>query len=94
MAHFARVVDGIVEKIHVLNNAVMTNEEGNEDEKLGCAFLSDLHKIPASELIQCSYNANFRGTFPGPGFSYDPDLDEFLPPFIPDEPVEPELFVE
>lgn len=33
---------------------------------------------------QCSYNASFRGAYPGMGWSYDPDLDEFVPPPSPE----------
>lgn len=32
------------------------------------------------EYRQCSYGGNFRGAYPGEGWRYDEDLDEFLPP--------------
>ena len=32
---------------------------------------------------QTSYNANFRKYYAGPGFKYDPVLDEFIPPKPP-----------
>ena len=31
-----------------------------------------------------SYDNNFRGTYAGQGYTYDPDLDEFIPPAQPD----------
>ena len=80
MAHFARVVDGVVVSVHVLANAVITDPEGVEHEDLGQAFLAELHGYESSELIQCSYNANFRGVYPGVGFTYDAELDEFIEP--------------
>ena len=84
MAHFARVVDGVVVSVHVLANAIITDPEGVEHEDLGQAFLAELHGYESSELIQCSYNNNFRGAYPGVGWSYDPELDEFLAPVVED----------
>lgn len=30
--------------------------------------------------VRTSYNGNIRGTFAGIGFTYDPDLDQFIQP--------------
>jgi hypothetical protein len=87
MAHFARVIDGVVVRIHVLANPVLLDENGVEQEALGQAFLADLHGYNPDELIQCSYNANFRGVYPGLGYSYDPVADVFVAPGMPDEAV-------
>ena len=80
MAHFARVSNNIVVKVHVLNNAVVTDDEGIEHEELGQQFLADLHGYEPSDFIQCSYNGTFRGIYPGPGCVYDPELDQFVAP--------------
>ena len=80
MAHFARVIDGTVVKVHVLANEVITDEDGVEHEDWGQEFLFDLHGYESGELVQCSYNGNFRGVYPGVGFVYDADLDEFVEP--------------
>jgi hypothetical protein len=32
---------------------------------------------------QCSYNGSFRGAYPGAGWRYDADADEFVPPAEP-----------
>jgi len=80
MAHFAYVVDGVVERVHVVANSVITNSDGVENEEWGQAFLADLHGYNPEQLIQCSYNGNFRANYPGPGFAYDADLDAFIPP--------------
>jgi hypothetical protein len=82
MAHFARVVDGVVVKVHVLANPVITDGEGVEHEEWGQAFLAGLHGYQPEELIQCSYNGNFRGVYPGVGFTYDAELDVFEPPVV------------
>ena len=79
MAHFARIdSDNKVQEVIVVNNAVLTDENGDESEALGQAFIASLG-IDGTWL-QCSYNGNTRGRFPGFGFTYDPDLDEFLAP--------------
>jgi hypothetical protein len=87
MAHYARVIDGVVVKVHVLANPVLLDEDGVEQEALGQAFLADLHGYNPDELVQCSYNANFRGVYPGPGYTYDPVADVFVAPEVPDEAV-------
>jgi hypothetical protein len=87
MAHYAYVVDGVVQKVHVLANPVLLDEDGVEQEALGQAFLADLHGYNPDEFIQCSYNANFRGVYPGPGYTYDPVADVFTAPEVPDEAV-------
>jgi hypothetical protein len=87
MAHFARVIEGTVVKVHVLANPVITDEDGVEQEALGQAFLANLHGYDPAELVQCSYNGNFRGLYPGVGFTYDPVADVFVAPGVPDEAV-------
>ncbi len=80
MAHFARVIDGKVVKVHVVANPVITDGEGVEQETLGKQFLADLHGYNADELVQCSYNGTIRGVYPGPGFTYDEANDVFVEP--------------
>ena len=80
MAHFARVLDGVVTRVHVVNNAVITDDEGVEHEEIGQQFLAGLHGVPAEQFVQCSYNGNFRGRYPAAGFTYDAIADIFVPP--------------
>jgi hypothetical protein len=87
MAHFARVIDGMVVQVHVLANPVLLDENGVEQEALGQAFLADLHGYNPDELVQCSYNGNFRGIYPAPGYTYDPVADVFVAPEVLDEAV-------
>ena len=80
MAHFAYVVDGVVGRVHVVANAVITDSEGVEQEALGQEFLAGLHDAPAEQFVQCSYNGTFRGVYPAIGFTYDSALDVFVRP--------------
>ena len=89
MAHFARVQNGIVVDVHVLVNSVITDSEGVEVEALGQAFLSDLWGGNPGEYVQCSYNANMRGVYPGVGYTWDGSV--FAPPVLPEPELELEL---
>ena len=69
MAHFAKVnSDGIVEQVIVVNNEVLLDSQGVEQEALGAAFCADLF---GGNWVQTSYNGNFRGQFAGIGMTYD-----------------------
>jgi len=84
MAHFAYVVDGVVQRVHGLANPVITDADGVEQEALGQEFLADLHGLVADNFVQCSYNGSFRGVYPGPGYTYDLVTDVFTAPEVPD----------
>jgi len=56
-----------------------------EVPEVGAQFLADLHGHPVEEFIQCSYNGSIRGVYPGAGFTYDEELDEFIAPAAPIE---------
>lgn len=74
MAHFAEIQNGIVARVIVINNEVLTDENGNENEQLGIEFCQMLF---GGEWVQTSYNANMRGKFAGIGDLYDSETDEF-----------------
>ena len=79
MAHFAKLgLNSKVIAVHVVNNDVITDADGNEIEQLGIAFLHDLYNYPF--WVQTSYNNNIRKNYAGIGFRYDDDLDAFIPP--------------
>ena len=79
MAHFARIdSDNKVQEVIVVNNDVLIDENGDEQETLGQAFISSLGM--EGTWLQCSYNGKIRGVFPGFDFTYDPELDEFVQP--------------
>lgn len=68
MAHFARIENGIVQQVIVVNNEVLLDEKGVEQEALGEQFCSELL---GGVWIQTSYNANFRGKYAGVGDIWD-----------------------
>jgi len=79
MGHFARVDDqGKVEVVLVVANAAMNDLDFPESEPLGRAVLAESGH--PGTFYQCSYNASFRGCYPGEGYTYDEKLDAFLPP--------------
>lgn len=80
MAHFALVKDGIVQTVYVVDNSLMLDSDGVEVEALGQSFLSGLYGEAPELFVQCSYNGNMRGNYPGPDWSYDSDLDAFIAP--------------
>lgn len=78
MAHFAKINDNnVVEQVIVVNNEVLLDSEGVEQEALGAAFCEELF---GGKWIQTSYNGNFRGRYAGVGMIYDPVADEFIAP--------------
>jgi hypothetical protein len=73
MAHFALVDDGIVRNVICVANAVMDDLPFPESEPIGVAFIATLPDLAAQagDWMQCSYNGNFRGVYPGMGFTFD-----------------------
>jgi len=74
MAHFARLENNIVTQVIVINNEVLKDENGVEQESIGAQFCADTF---GGEWKQTSYNANFRGKYAGTGMIYDPVEDVF-----------------
>jgi len=80
MAHFCKLgVGNLVLEVHVVNNEVITDNDGNEQEQLGVDFLNNLYGT-RDVWKQTSYNGNFRKNFAGKGYSYDQERDAFIPP--------------
>ena len=91
MAHFAKINNGTVAEIIVVNNDDCGNGEFPESEPIGQAFIASLGL--SGEWLQTSYHANFRGCYAGIGYTFNATLGEygeFVPPYVePVEPVEP-----
>ena len=79
MAHFAKIENGIVTEVIVVNNEVLLDEDGVEQESIGVAFCQETF---GGEWVQTSYNANFRGIYAGLGHSYDKEQDRFIAPKV------------
>lgn len=79
MAHFAQLDENNkVIRVIVVGNEFTTNDAGIEIEQLGIDFCKKLTGNDTT-WIQTSYNHNFRKNFAGPGHTYDPVLDAFIP---------------
>ena len=83
MAHFAEVRNGSVTQVIVINNDDCGGGNFPASEAAGQAFIASLGL--AGEWKQTSYNANFRGSYAGIGFTYDAVNDVFVAPAPVDE---------
>ena len=61
----------------VVDNSVLLDQNGIEQESLGKAFCVGLL---GGKWVQTSYNARSRGVYAGIGFHYNETEDEFFPP--------------
>lgn len=86
MAHFARIQDGVVREVIVVNN-VELDDNGTESEAKGIAFCRSLFGEDTA-WVQTSYNGNpvggvDRGPYAGIGYAWDGE--KFIPPASPSE---------
>ena len=80
MAYFAKLGTGnIIETVISINNSVITDSNGVEQEQLGVDFINKLYNT-RDVWKQTSYNNNFRKNYAGIGFQYDQTRDAFIPP--------------
>lgn len=83
MAHFARIDNNnVVSQVIVISDNDAP-DPAPDNEQQGQAFIADVLGL-AGTWKQTSYNGNFRGTYAGIGYTYDPDRDAFIPPEPPD----------
>jgi hypothetical protein len=82
MAHFAKVENGTVSTVIVVNNETLGNLEFPESETVGQEFIASLGLDGIWK--QTSYSQNFRGSYAGAGYTYDEELDVFVAPFVPE----------
>jgi len=80
MAYFAKLGTGnIVEQVISINNSVITDSNGIEQEQLGVDFINKLYNT-RDVWKQTSYNRTFRKNYAGIGYQYDQMRDAFIPP--------------
>ena len=80
MAYFAKLGTGnIVEQVISINNSVITDSNGIEQEQLGVDFINKLYNT-RDVWKQTSYNNNIRKNYAGIGFQYDQTRDAFIAP--------------
>ena len=79
MAHFAILNESnIVTRVEVINNDVILDGDGVEQEQLGIDFLTELYG--AGNYKQTSYNGNIRKNYAGVGHTFDSGRDAFIAP--------------
>jgi hypothetical protein len=77
MAHFAELDENnVVLRVIVVGNSDITDENGIEQEQLGIEFCQ---RLLGGNWKQTSYNANMRKNYAGIGYTYNSDLDAFVP---------------
>lgn len=80
MAHFAQLDENnIVTSIIVVDNKKCLDENGIESEEKGIEFCRQLLG-ENTNWVQTSYNNNFRVRYACIGFTYNKELDAFIPP--------------
>ena len=80
MAYFAKLGTGnIIETVISINNSVITDSNGVEQEQLGVDFINKLYNT-RDVWKQTSYNNNFRKNYASIGYQYDQTRDAFIAP--------------
>jgi hypothetical protein len=78
MAHFAQLDENnVVLQVIVVDNKDTADANGVEKEHIGAAFCE---KLLGGTWKQTSYNSNFRKNYAGIGYTYNADIDAFVPP--------------
>lgn len=78
MAHFAELDENnVVKRVIVVDNKDTSDAQGVEKEHIGAAFCE---KLLGGTWKQTSYNGNIRKNYAGVGFTYQADIDAFVPP--------------
>jgi hypothetical protein len=76
MAHFAEILNGVVQRVIVVHDNELL-VDGVEVESKGAEFCANLF---GGEWVQTSYNDNIRKQYAGIGYTYDHVRDEFVQP--------------
>ena len=80
MAHFAQLdSNNVVTQVIVVSNDDTSDSNGTETESIGVAFCQKLLGADTN-WKQTSYNGNMRVRYAGIGYSYNAELDAFVPP--------------
>jgi hypothetical protein len=78
MAHFAKIDENnVVTQVVVVDNKDTADASGVEKEHIGAAYLESLL---GGTWKQTSYHGNIRKNYAGVGYTYDADIDAFVPP--------------
>jgi len=78
MAHYAQLDENnVVVSVIVVDNKDTADANGVEKEYIGAAFCERLF---GGTWKQTSYNGNIRKNYAGIGYTYQADIDAFVPP--------------
>ena len=78
MAHFCQLDENnVVTQVIVVSNKDCADANGVEKESIGVAFCERLF---GGTWLQTSYNGNKRKNYAGIGYTYNADIDAFVPP--------------
>ena len=78
MAHFCKLDENnVVTQVIVVANKDTADANGVEKEYIGAAFCERLF---GGTWKQTSYNGNIRKNYAGIGYTYNADIDAFVPP--------------
>ena len=78
MAHYAQIDENnIVTQVIVIDNKDTSDANGVEKEYIGAAFCERLF---GGTWKQTSYNGRIRKHYAGIGYTYNADIDAFVPP--------------
>ena len=78
MAHFAQLdANNVVTQVIVVSNKDTSDANGVEKEYIGAAFCE---KLFGGTWKQTSYNGTIRKNYAGVGYTYNADIDAFVPP--------------
>ena len=78
MAHFAQLDENnVVIQVIVVADKDTMDENGNEVEAIGVAFCE---RLLGGTWKKTSYNGNIRKNYAGIGYTYNADIDAFVPP--------------
>ena len=79
MAHFAQVIDGIVQQVIVISDRDAPDPAPEHSEPLGQAFIQEVLSLDG-EWVQTSYNNTFRAHYAGIGYTWDATNQVFIAP--------------
>jgi hypothetical protein len=77
MAHFAKIENNVVTQVIVVDNKDCADASGVEKEYIGAAFCE---RLLGGTWKQTSYNGSICKNYAGVGYTYNADIDAFVPP--------------
>lgn len=84
MAHFAQLdQNNIVIGVYPIADSNCLDSNGNESEEVGINYCQHFFEVlygPNTKWKQTSYNRKIRKNYAGIGYSYNEELDVFIPP--------------